>query len=117
MPAAEPQRKRGRRFWIKIAVAVVLATAAAIDWSRAPERQVSVWLYERAVITPYRTFMRPSLSLFARCRYRPTCSRYSLEAVQAHGFARGIWMTTTRLFRCMPWVPAGTRDPVPPRRA
>ncbi len=33
----------------------------------------------------------------------------------AHGFPKGLWLTTVRLFRCMPWVPAGTRDPVPPR--
>ena len=31
----------------------------------------------------------------------------------AYGFPRGLWLTLARLFRCMPWVPAGTQDPVP----
>ena len=53
------------------------------------------------------------MSTFVRCRYQPTCSQYSTEAVRAHGFPKGIWLTTKRLFRCMPWVPLGTRDPVP----
>lgn len=70
-------------------------------------------LYERVVVSPYRWLMRPLMATFVRCRYQPTCSQYSLDAVRTHGLPRGIWMTTKRLFRCMPWVPLGTHDPVP----
>lgn len=101
-----------RRFWIKLIAAVALAAAAIFDWSRPPERQVSVHVYEAAVVSPYRWIVRPFMATFVRCRYAPTCSQYSLEAVRAYGFPLGFWMTTKRLFRCMPWVPLGTSDPV-----
>ena len=35
----------------------------------------------------------------ARCEHRPTCSRYSLEAIRAHGFVVGSWLTLDRLMR------------------
>ena len=46
------------------------------------------------------------------CRYVPTCSTYSLEAFAAHGFFRGLWLTTKRIARCNPWGGTGY-DPVP----
>ena len=39
-----------------------------------------------------------------RCRYIPTCSQYSLEAVHTHGAVRGVWLATKRICRCHPWV-------------
>ena len=42
-----------------------------------------------------------------RCRYIPTCSQYSFEAVQMHGAGRGVWLATKRICRCHPW---GARD-------
>lgn len=101
--------------WLKWIAAVALAAAAIFDWTRAPERQASVWLYERVVIMPYRAVLRPAVSTVVRCRFRPTCSEYSVEAMRTYGFPVGVWMTTKRLFRCLPWVPFGTYDPLPPR--
>ena len=49
------------------------------------------------------------------CRYEPTCSAYALEALSAHGAARGTWLTFRRLARCHPWGGLGA-DPVPPPR-
>jgi uncharacterized protein len=66
------------------------------------------------VIGGYRALLKPLSDRFVHCRFQPTCSRYSEEAMLAHGFPKGLWLTASRLFRCMPWVPAGTRDPVPP---
>ena len=112
MSDRSPAVKR-RNFWIKVIAAVALAAAAIFDWSRPPGDQLSVAAYERALVSPYRWLVRPFMSGFGRCRYRPTCSQYSLDAVRAHGFPKGIWLSTKRLFRCMPWVPFGTSDPVP----
>lgn len=46
------------------------------------------------------------------CKYYPTCSAYSLEAVQQHGAIKGTWLTMKRLVRCHPWSLGGF-DPVP----
>jgi putative membrane protein insertion efficiency factor len=47
-----------------------------------------------------------------RCRYFPTCSEYTLDAVQKYGAAKGGWMGAKRICRCHPWHPGGY-DPVP----
>lgn len=48
------------------------------------------------------------------CRYVPSCSDYAIEAVEAHGAARGGWLAVRRVGRCHPWGGAGF-DPVPGR--
>ena len=50
-----------------------------------------------------------------RCRYIPTCSQYSLEAVHTHGAVRGVRLATKRICRCHPWGGSGY-DPVPNKR-
>jgi putative membrane protein insertion efficiency factor len=98
--------------WIKLIAVVVIATAAIADWSRPPTRQVSVAVYEKAVIGSYRHFVRPLTHRYFHCRFEPTCSHYSEEAVRVHGFPKGVCLSAWRMMRCMPWVAAGTHDPV-----
>ncbi|HEX7516047.1 MAG TPA: membrane protein insertion efficiency factor YidD, partial [Chthoniobacterales bacterium] len=109
MPALR-QGLRHQRHWILVVAAVVLAAAAICDWTRPPRQQISVALYQRIVIGGYRVLLKPLSDQFVHCRFQPTCSRYSEEAMLAHGFPKGLWLTTSRLLRCMPWVPSGTRD-------
>ena len=45
------------------------------------------------------------------CRFYPSCSTYSIEALREHGALRGIWMTLNRVLRCHP-LSAGGYDPV-----
>ena len=46
------------------------------------------------------------------CRYQPTCSAYSLEALEKHGAIKGLYLTIHRILRCHPWGGQGY-DPVP----
>ena len=112
MPALRHPLKR-RRLWISIA-AVALAAAAIFDWTRPPQKQVSVRLYEWIVIGGYRAVAKPLVSRFVRCRYVPSCSDYSRDAMRMHGTPKGLWLTMKRLLRCTPGVPFPTFDFVPP---
>lgn len=47
-----------------------------------------------------------------QCRFYPTCSHYSIEALQTHGAMKGSWLTVKRLARCHPGCEGGI-DPVP----
>lgn len=64
-----------------------------------------IWLvrFYQAAISPY----TPS-----SCRYSPTCSSYSLEALKKHGVFKGGWLAVKRIGSCHPWGGRGY-DPVP----
>jgi putative membrane protein insertion efficiency factor len=46
------------------------------------------------------------------CRYTPTCSVYSIEAIKKHGPLKGGWLAIKRIVSCNPWGGSG-HDPVP----
>ncbi len=46
------------------------------------------------------------------CRYTPTCSQYSIEALKKYGIFKGLWLSIKRVSRCHPWGGHGY-DPVP----
>jgi len=46
------------------------------------------------------------------CRFIPTCSSYSIEALKKHGIIKGVWLTIRRISRCHPWGDHGY-EPVP----
>ncbi|MBL0149857.1 MAG: membrane protein insertion efficiency factor YidD [Ideonella sp.] len=62
------------------------------------------------LVRAYRFFLKPWLG--NACRFEPTCSAYSLQALERHGAAAGSYLTVHRLLRCHPWC-AGGCDPVP----
>ncbi|HLP98159.1 MAG TPA: membrane protein insertion efficiency factor YidD [Sideroxyarcus sp.] len=46
------------------------------------------------------------------CRFSPSCSQYSHEAISKYGAFKGTWLSVKRIGRCNPWHPGGY-DPVP----
>ncbi len=56
----------------------------------------------KAVISP---FLPPA------CRFEPTCSAYTSQAIEKYGSIKGIWMGLKRLLRCQPFCEGG-HDPV-----
>ena len=72
--------------------------------ARAPRRLAHVLI---------RTYQLTLSGLMGRqCRYLPTCSSYTDEAIEAHGLWRGGWIGLARICRCHPWGASGY-DPVP----
>jgi putative membrane protein insertion efficiency factor len=65
-----------------------------------------------ALIRVYQLFLSPLMG--SRCRYYPTCSHYTAEAIRVHGFFKGWWLGLKRISRCNPWGGFGI-DPVPPK--
>jgi uncharacterized protein len=63
-----------------------------------------------AIIRFYQKLISPLLP--PSCRFTPTCSHYSYEAIQKHGFIKGSWLAVKRIGRCHPFNPGGY-DPVP----
>jgi putative membrane protein insertion efficiency factor len=58
----------------------------------------------------YQWFISPVLG--ASCRYTPTCSQYTIEALKKHGPFKGLYLSIKRILRCHPWGGHG-HDPVP----
>lgn len=63
-----------------------------------------------ALIRVYRYAISPFLG--RRCRFFPTCSEYTAEAIEKHGACKGGMLGLKRIARCHPWNPGGF-DPVP----
>jgi hypothetical protein len=68
-------------------------------------KQVVIFL-----IRLYQRFLSPLLA--SNCRFQPTCSQYTVEAVDRYGVFKGLWLGAKRIGRCHPFNPGGY-DPVP----
>ncbi|MEG0912371.1 MAG: membrane protein insertion efficiency factor YidD [Oscillospiraceae bacterium] len=66
-----------------------------------------------AMIQFYKKHFSPHLG--ANCRFVPTCSEYTMEAIETHGAFMGLLFGFFRILRCNPFCKGGY-DPVPPKR-
>ncbi|HNS05098.1 MAG TPA: membrane protein insertion efficiency factor YidD [Candidatus Saccharicenans sp.] len=62
------------------------------------------------LIRLYQLLVSPLLG--HHCRYYPTCSDYTYQAINKYGFIKGSWLGSKRILRCHPWHEGGI-DPVP----
>ncbi|HEA30541.1 MAG TPA: membrane protein insertion efficiency factor YidD [Leeuwenhoekiella sp.] len=65
------------------------------------------------LVRVYQRVISPILP--SSCRYQPTCSQYTVEALQTHGLFKGSWFALKRIATCNPWGGSGY-DPVPPKK-
>jgi putative membrane protein insertion efficiency factor len=63
-----------------------------------------------ALVKGYQLLISPFLG--NNCRYYPSCSAYTIEAMEKHGPFKGIWLGIKRVGRCHPFHEGGV-DPVP----
>jgi len=62
------------------------------------------------LVKVYQTLISPLTP--ATCRFQPTCSHYTVEALKKHGLFYGGLLAIKRIFSCHPWGKSGY-DPVP----
>ncbi|MEY2336219.1 membrane protein insertion efficiency factor YidD [Acidithiobacillus ferrianus] len=62
------------------------------------------------VVRGYQSVISPFLG--HNCRFYPTCSEYTCQAIERYGIAQGFWLGIKRISCCHPWHPGGI-DPVP----
>jgi uncharacterized protein len=101
------------RRWLKrpepyLGLVVATVVLVAADGFRPPERQ----LFARGYIGAVRVYQSYGRQGWIQCRFRPTCSEYSIEAVRRFGLGRGGWMTVRRLAACNRQAMPGSLDPV-----
>ncbi|MGI6286480.1 membrane protein insertion efficiency factor YidD [Neomoorella humiferrea] len=58
-----------------------------------------------ASIRFYQIFISPVLG--KKCRFYPSCSQYTIEALEKYGILKGCYLAVRRLIRCHPWHPGG----------
>ena len=103
------QSLKAPHLWCAIVFIVVCAGLA--DACRKPSNQVGAKIYVR-IVQAYRNTFSPFLSNHIRCRFVPSCSEYSIQAVQEKGLITGLYWTLNRISRCRKDVPLATPDPV-----
>jgi hypothetical protein len=96
--------------WLAL-IAVVVALAVT-DTQRDPDRQLLSRAYI-AGVGVYQIVGRPLLEGRVQCRFRPSCSVYSVQAVRKYGIVRGLRLTISRVRSCRVEVPLGTYQSVP----
>lgn len=87
-----------------------------MQYRPASLRHLPAWLLAGPFIVLIKIYQYGISPLLGpRCRFWPSCSQYTLEAIQLHGPLKGSWLGFKRILKCHPLHPGGI-DPVPPAR-
>jgi putative membrane protein insertion efficiency factor len=65
------------------------------------------------LVRVYQLVVSPFLG--QNCRFHPTCSSYTITALQRYGCVKGLWLSARRIVKCHPLHPGGV-DPVPEKQ-
>jgi uncharacterized protein len=71
-------------------------------------KKVALFLirFYQKVLSPDQGFLRYFFSE-KFCRFYPTCSQYTYEAIDKYGIIKGVWLGLKRIVRCHPWNDGG----------
>jgi len=70
-------------------------------------------LLAKSLVTMIRLYQLALSPYFGQqCRFSPTCSQYTIDAINKHGAFAGVAYGVRRIGKCHPWHPGG-HDPVP----
>ncbi len=72
----------------------------------------NIVIMKKIMIKLIRIYQVTPLHSHSKCRFIPTCSNYSIEAIEKYGFFKGICLSIKRILRCNPFGKTGY-DPVP----
>lgn len=89
---------------LKIFEQIKTTTVRFLNTLCAVPKTLIIWL-----INIYRFFSKYTPSV---CRFQPTCSKYTIEAVEKYGIIKGLYLGFKRILKCHPGHPGGY-DPVP----
>ena len=66
------------------------------------------------LLRAYQWVISPILG--ANCRFYPSCSSYTIQAIETHGILKGSFLAIKRIGKCHPWHPGGI-DEIPEKQA
>lgn len=69
-------------------------------------------MLKKLVIVVVKGYQKAAFFKTPSCRFYPSCSNYSIQAIEKYGVFKGGWLTAKRIIRCHPFNPGGY-DPVP----
>ncbi len=72
-------------------------------------------MIKKLLIKIIRLYQKTPICTHKMCRYTPTCSQYTIEAIEEYGSLKGMFLGFKRIIRCAPWGGSGY-DPVPKRK-